>query len=94
MHLAWADELAAALVRRAVTDGGTGGRYWQFVEHRSDPPTQDPGVGWMQGAAGIAAALHRYARVRDEGGAPKLGLPDDWWAVPGTAIPATTSQYS
>ena len=31
---------------------------WRFVEHRNAEPLLPPGVGWMQGAAGIAAYLH------------------------------------
>ena len=63
--------------------------YWRFREHRSDPPDLDPGVGWMQGAAGIAAALHRYVRVREHGrSAARVGLPDDWWSGPLTPVPA------
>jgi len=80
-QLAFADRLVAALVDRAVTSPAAPGlRYWRFREHRVDPPDQDPGVGWMQGAAGIAAALTRYVRVRELGlEAPRLRLPDDWW---------------
>ena len=79
--LAFADRLAAVLVEHAVPMTPDRSRCcWRFHEHRADPPELDPGVGWMQGAAGIVAALSRYARVRGEGtGAPRLGLPDGWW---------------
>jgi len=78
-RLAFADRLAAALVQRAVANpANPSHRYWQFHEHRADPPDLDPGVGWMQGAAGIAAALTRYTRIREFGlTAPSLALPDD-----------------
>ena len=43
-----------------------------------------PGVGWMQGAAGIAAFLFRAARVaEDPSGAAVLARMDTWWALPG-----------
>ena len=53
----FARTLADACVDRAVIDGDTA--YWRFVEHRNDDPLLPPGVGWMQGAAGIAAFLFR-----------------------------------
>ena len=53
--------LADALVERAVRSEQHA--YWQFVEHRNRRPLLPPGVGWMQGAAGIAAYLFRVARV-------------------------------
>jgi lantibiotic modifying enzyme len=86
-HLSFADRLAAALVERSLpAASGADHRYWRFHEHRVQPPDLDPGVGWMQGAAGIAAALLRYARVRDTGlDATRLSFPDTWWMVPGTA---------
>ncbi|WP_198682386.1 lanthionine synthetase LanC family protein [Kribbella sp. VKM Ac-2569] len=37
--------------------------YWRFVEHHNEDPLLRPGVGWMQGAAGIAAYLFRLQRV-------------------------------
>jgi hypothetical protein len=53
------------------------------VEHRNPDPLLPPGVGWMQGAAGIAAFLLRMARVLEEGrGAPAVPRMDTWWAVP------------
>jgi len=79
----FADRLAAALTERSlVAPDDPSRRYWRFREHRADPPDLDPGVGWMQGAAGIVAALLRYARVRADGlGAARVGRPDDWWMV-------------
>ena len=35
--------------------------YWRFVEHRNDDPLLPPGVGWMQGVAGIAGFLFEIA---------------------------------
>ncbi len=53
--------LADALVERAVRRWPHA--YWQFVEPENPEPLLPPGVGWMQGAAGIAAYLFRVARV-------------------------------
>jgi hypothetical protein len=47
--------LADDLVARAYVEGDRS--YWRFVEHRNDEPLLPPGVGWMQGAAGIAGFL-------------------------------------
>jgi lantibiotic modifying enzyme len=70
-----------ALVERAVRDPA--GACWRFLEHRVDPPLLPPGIGWMQGAAGIAAYLLRLARVLQDGlGTPVVDRPDQWWAVP------------
>ena len=45
-------------------------------------PLLPPGVGWMQGAAGIAAYLFRLARVLEHGrGAPAVARMDTWWSV-------------
>jgi lantibiotic modifying enzyme len=87
--LAFADTLAAAVVERSeAAPAEPQQRFWRFYEHRVDPPYLDPGVGWMQGAAGIAAALFRYARVRESGvDATRLALPDDWWMAP-SSLPA------
>ena len=63
--LAFAITLADAIADRAVRDGDH--VYWRFVEHRNDDPLLPPGVGWMQGAAGIAAYLFRLARVLEQG---------------------------
>lgn len=57
---AFAVRLGEALVERAI-DLGDGRACWRFVEHRADDPLLPPGVGWMQGAAGIAALLLRLA---------------------------------
>ncbi|KRF06923.1 hypothetical protein ASG88_18510 [Nocardioides sp. Soil777] len=74
--------LADALVRNAQVDGPHA--WWRFVEHRAASPLLPPGVGWMQGAAGIAAYLFRVDRVLEHGPAaaavPRL---DTWWAGPG-----------
>lgn len=73
--------LADTLLERAVREGPHA--YWRFVEHRATEPLLPPGVGWMQGAAGIAAFLFRAARVVDRGRtAPAVARMDTWWALP------------
>jgi len=79
--LAFALRLADALVDRAFRDGPHA--WWRFVEHRNAEPLLPPGVGWMQGAAGIAAYLFRTARVVTDGPhAPAVARMDNWWTVP------------
>lgn len=71
--------LADALLERARGEGRH--RWWQFVEHRAEDPLLPPGVGWMQGAAGIAAHLFRIGRVLEQGpDAPAVARTDNWWA--------------
>jgi hypothetical protein len=53
--------MAEALVTRAHVEGDRA--YWRFVEHRNEEPLLPPGVGWMQGTAGIAGYLFQVARV-------------------------------
>ena len=78
--LAFAVRLGDALVERAVVTDDLA--YWRFVEHRDENPLRPPGVGWMQGAAGIAAYLFRLARVLDTGpDAPAVQRMENWWAV-------------
>ena len=78
--LAFALHLADTLVERAVLDGPHA--YWRFLEHRAPEPLLPPGVGLMQGAAGIAATLFRCARVVEEGSAAApVPRADTWWAV-------------
>jgi hypothetical protein len=76
-----AHAMADALVERAIRDGA--GACWRFVEHRQDPPLLPPRTTWMQGAAGIAAFLLRFARVLEDGPtAAVVDRPDQWWTVP------------
>jgi hypothetical protein len=78
--LAFVVRLGDALVDRAVEADGRA--YWRFVEHRKPEPLLPPGVGWMQGAAGIAAYLFHLARVLDVGrDAPAVPRMESWWAV-------------
>jgi hypothetical protein len=78
--LAFALYLADTLVERAVVDGD--GAYWRFIEHRAEEPLLPPGVGWMQGAAGIAGYLFHVSRVVEHGsGAEPAPRMDSWWAL-------------
>ncbi|HEY3559353.1 MAG TPA: lanthionine synthetase LanC family protein [Kribbella sp.] len=54
--------------------------YWRFLEHTAQEPLLAPGVGWMQGAAGIAAYLFRLQRTLDGDPRPTPRM-DNWWAV-------------
>jgi hypothetical protein len=79
--LDFALHLADTLVARAVHEGT--GAYWRFIEHHADEPLLPPGVGWMQGAAGIAAFLLRVSRVVQHGpDAEPVPRMDTWWAAP------------
>ena len=87
--------LADTLVDRALAAPvNADQRCWRFLEHRQDPPLLDPAVGWMQGAAGISTLLRRAARAHEMSGpVGRVGLPDNWWAVPGEAISRTTHRF-
>ncbi|MFC3451654.1 lanthionine synthetase LanC family protein [Amycolatopsis speibonae] len=79
--LEFAVHLADTLVERAVRDGPHA--YWRFIEHLGPEPLLPPGVGWMQGSAGIAAFLFRISRVlRDGRDATPVTRMDSWWALP------------
>jgi lantibiotic modifying enzyme len=79
--LEFALQLADTLVERAVRDGPHA--YWRFVEHHAAEPLLPPGVGWMQGAAGIAAFLFHASRiVRDGATAEAVPRMDTWWTLP------------
>jgi hypothetical protein len=79
--LVFAQVLGDALVERAVVDSDRA--CWRFTEHRNDDPLLPPGVGWMQGAAGIAAYLMRLGRVLREGRTtPAVARLDTWWNLP------------
>jgi hypothetical protein len=47
--------LADVVVDRAYVEGDRA--WWRFIEHRNPEPLLPPGVGWMQGAAGVAGFL-------------------------------------
>lgn len=79
-ELAFAVRLGDALVERAVVADGHA--YWRFLEHRNEQPLLPPGVGWMQGAAGIAAYLLRLDRVLATGPeAVAVRRMENWWAL-------------
>ena len=83
--LDFAVQLATALVDRSVREGTRA--HWRFVEHRAAEPRLPPGVGWAQGAAGIAAYLFRIGRLlRDGSGAQAVPRMDTWWAL--TSVPS------
>lgn len=73
--LAYVNRLTETLEQRSE-----GQPFWRFVEHTADDPLLPPGVGWMQGATGIATYLFRVARTLDEGrGAARATRMDNWW---------------
>ncbi|MFF0269105.1 lanthionine synthetase LanC family protein [Kribbella sp. NPDC004536] len=63
------------LVEHAYPDG-----YWRFLEHKNEDPLLPPGVGWMQGTAGISAYLFRLQRMLD-GDQRTVERMDNWWAL-------------
>ena len=71
--LEFALQLADTLVERAVREGPHA--YWRFIEHHAAEPLLPPGVGWMQGAAGIAAFLFHASRIERDGAAAGAALP-------------------
>jgi lantibiotic modifying enzyme len=76
--------LAAAVLEHA--EGAANHAWWRFVEHRNADPLLPPGVGWMQGAAGIAAFLFQAARVvRDGPEAAAVLRMESWWVQEGAA---------
>jgi hypothetical protein len=77
-HTDFALHLADVVVERAIPDGD--GVCWRFVEHRDEDPLLPPGIGWMQGAAGIAGFLFHAGRVA-EGDARSVPRIDTWWAL-------------
>lgn len=77
--LEFALHLADVLVERAVPDGS--GVCWRFVEHREEESLLPPGIGWMQGAAGIAAFLFHASRAA-RGEATAVPRMDTWWVLP------------
>jgi lantibiotic modifying enzyme len=80
-ELAFATTVDEAVVERSINDGPY--TYWRFLEHRNEDPLKPPGVGWMQGVAGIAAYLFRIARVLEQGReTPAVARMDTWWTLP------------
>ncbi|WP_350278687.1 lanthionine synthetase LanC family protein [Kribbella sp. HUAS MG21] len=73
--LEFAGRLGDTLVDHARPEG-----YWRFVEHRNEDPLLPPGVGWMQGAAGIAAYLFRLQRAVD-GDRRAVARMENWWTL-------------
>ncbi|MEU8225853.1 lanthionine synthetase LanC family protein [Kribbella sp. NPDC048915] len=71
--LEFAVRMGDTLVEHASPEG-----YWRFVEHRNDDPLLPPGVGWMQGAAGISAYLFRLQRMLD-GDRRAVERMENWW---------------
>ncbi|MDR2987067.1 MAG: hypothetical protein LBV34_19740, partial [Nocardiopsaceae bacterium] len=73
--LAWAETLAVDVLNRSINDES--GVRWGHTEHQQDPPELEPGVGFMQGTAGIASWLLRLSRVQRDGpDAATLWWPD------------------
>lgn len=78
--LQFAVQLADTLLERAVHHGPH--TSWQFIEHQATEPLLPPGVGWMQGTAGIATYLFRVARLLQDGSkADAVARMDNWWAL-------------
>ena len=74
-YLDWAGVLADDVLSRAVELPG--GVAWSNTEHTAVPPDLPPEPGLMQGAAGVAAWLARYASRLADGPAPLAG-PVGW----------------
>ena len=82
-ELDFALHLADALVERAVREDSQA--YWRFTEHRAEEPLLPPGVGWMQGAAGMATFLFHASRAVSQGPAAEpVPRMDTWWTVRST----------
>ncbi|MEV6236097.1 lanthionine synthetase LanC family protein [Lentzea sp. NPDC051838] len=77
-HTDFALHLADVVVDRAIPDGA--GVCWRFVEHRNAEPLLPAGLGWMQGAAGIAGFLFHAGRVA-QGDTTAVPRMDTWWAL-------------
>jgi lantibiotic modifying enzyme len=73
--LSWAGTLASDVLGRCIADEA--GVRWSHTEHTASPPELEPGIGWMQGAAGIASWLLRLARLQRDGpSAARVWWPD------------------
>jgi hypothetical protein len=73
-------------VVRALRDGGHA--CWRFIEHHAEDPLLPPGVGWMQGAAGIAGYLFRPPASSSRAGTHRS--PPGWTRGGPTAGPPET----
>lgn len=78
--LEFAVHLGDTLLDHAYHEGDHA--FWRFIEHRNEDPLLPPGVGWMQGAAGIAAYLLRLQRAVD-GDQRAVERMENWWAFSG-----------
>ncbi|GAB3935238.1 hypothetical protein GCM10029976_045280 [Kribbella albertanoniae] len=74
-------EFATHLADTLITNAGDS-PYWRFLEHTNEDPLLPPGIGWMQGAAGIATVLLRFGTSTT---VPRM---DNWWALPNPPRPA------
>ncbi|MCR3750214.1 lanthionine synthetase LanC family protein [Lentzea californiensis] len=79
-HTDLALHLADVIVERAIPEES--GVCWRFTEHRHDDPLLPPGIGWMQGAAGIAGFLFHADRV-EQGDTSSVPRMDTWWSLSG-----------
>ena len=73
-HLAFARTMADDIVGRATVDEH--GVRWSNIEHRAPDPVLPPGIGYMQGAAGIASFLFELGRFLGGDGSYRR-WPDD-----------------
>ncbi|GAA1145540.1 hypothetical protein GCM10009630_50230 [Kribbella jejuensis] len=75
-----ADLEFAVLMGDTLVDHADPEGYWRFVEHKNADPLLPPGVGWMQGAAGISAYLFRLQRALD-GDQRSVVRMDNWFSA-------------
>ena len=79
-----ANKLADSLVRRAMPCGApkVNGTCFPSPEEHGTPSVLTTQVGWMQGAAGIAASLVHYdaVAVAKSTAGTRFSWPDEPWA--------------